>query len=680
MQIPLRPMLRQLIEPNPVFKRELRARWRRPAAYLTLFFYAAPLAIGMVLFYASKAPTLVNPSAISLQSGLYYGNGVPVSASALLSNSLSAQMSQIGHDLFVALTLLQIISWLLIAPAIAAPAIAMERERGLLEALQLANLPARRVVLGKWLAILSFMALLFLVPLPITAICFFFGGVTLLDFAKVTLIIALTAVFGAVLGLYFSSRCLRPAQALRDAFLLLLFWSGLTYMAHEQSVSIRNLPLFWQKAACLVELSHPAALILHEDDFVDWPLQKLGNRPNPRVALPAFITGNSASLIVSPAPPVSFAPRSYPLDSKQQWLINVAMLSAFSLLFFALAVRGTGRVLAAPTFARRDWLSRFTSKLAAPQNQQKSGQKWRRALLLEIPFLSRHSFDNPVFGRELRGKTRLRGGAWWLWLLRVVLCAVPLLYYLLLMAEISGNLNRQENGQKLILLGLFCLSLYACVVGSGAFTRERESGTWEGLRLTPLRPAEILQGKLWPLLMACAVFSLPLWPGIWLGIEIPSHKLKSLFTLWHFCTVLSVLLSTVFAIGCVAIFVSWLCRRTPLATGLSLLWAVFLVFLMPVPLQYIDLTKASPGSTLTPLDVLQTTVEPPQRYFMDYPIYANAPVQQAYMSNAFEGLARHYRDVFISGLLCSATMLTLGGILMLILLALMCQKFRDETA
>src|SRR5215216_6091728 len=162
--------IRSLFEPNPVFRREMRARWRRMAAFLTLFFYAAPLALAMTLLYADKAgrsvqeeePVVISSNrvisrkffAVVVQAP---GSSAPTAGASALQgmtvDTFGPQLSTIGRQLFESLILLQVVAWLLIAPATAAPMLAAERERGLLEALQLANLPARRVVLGKYLAV-----------------------------------------------------------------------------------------------------------------------------------------------------------------------------------------------------------------------------------------------------------------------------------------------------------------------------------------------------------------------------------------------------------------------------------------------------------------------------------------------------------------------------------------------
>ena len=661
--------LQSCFEPNPVFKRELRARWRRPAAYLTLFFYAAPLALGMALFYANNAPESYRVSEVG------------------------EQMPRVGRDLFLALIVLQVVAWLLIAPAIASAAIASERERGLLEALQLANLPARRVVLGKWLSLLSFMALLFLVPLPVVAICFYFGGVTPEEFGRAAFTIFVTAIFGSALGLWFSSRRQRPVHALRDAFVFLLVWWGLAFFAYDRSAAFHTLPLMVKRACSIAELAHPVFVMgrFGAGDF-KWPVRDV-EKDETSASLyavptqPGFAgsTAAPAPVIVAPLPPLYIS-----LNQEKHWAANLALLAAFSLFFFALAVRGTGQTLPDAAFLRRDWVGRLKARLesrAAKRRSSRLQSKAQQALFNELPFLSAHSFDNPVFGRELRGRTRLKGGPLWLWLMRVLFIAVPTLLYIQALAEVNLSLPRAEAFARFAHGGLALLALYAAISGAGAFTREHEGGTWEGLKLTMLQPGQILSGKIWPLVIALSALSLLLLPGFVLclgqsplidsGAYRTGYAMQQQITLRHLAVAFAVLLSTGFAVGCAAMFVSWLCHRTPLAVGLSLLCGAFLCLLMPAPFQ---------SAMTTPAFTLEALPKPepkPVQILRSDGSYAARQWQsdEAYRRHADEmyRTAHKYYHAERQGLLwCPVTMLCFGCILLLILSVLMRQQFRDE--
>jgi ABC-type transport system involved in multi-copper enzyme maturation permease subunit len=92
------------------------------------------------------------------------------------------------------------------------------------------------------------------------------------------------------------------------------------------------------------------------------------------------------------------------------------------------------------------------------------------------------------------------------WTLRLLaLCAI--LSLLLSLIALSGALGWGIAiiGGALVLLQIALLILFAPSLAAGLVSAERESGTWQLLRMTPLSPGAIVRGKLvsvaWPLLL-----------------------------------------------------------------------------------------------------------------------------------------------------------------------------------
>jgi hypothetical protein len=127
--------------------------------------------------------------------------------------------------------------------------------------------------------------------------------------------------------------------------------------------------------------------------------------------------------------------------------------------------------------------------------------------------LSALRFDNPVLQHEVRGKFRMRQPPAWLVAFEVLLGAGVLYLYLhaLWWALFDPSL-RQVIWWVVSFIGLVVVMIAAAVMGAGAFSREREIGTWEALNLSLLTPHQIIQGKLVAPLMACLVYSAPVWP------------------------------------------------------------------------------------------------------------------------------------------------------------------------
>lgn len=580
---------RGLFEPNPVLRREVRARWRGNNAFLALLLVAMPLALGMTLFYGQKMSQLTRGELAHSESS--YAQPTVIGSTRFLNPSgsiapartYSQQLGTIGYSLFEKLTTLQIIAWLLIAPAMAAPMIALERERGLLDALLLANLPPRRVVLGKWLAALAFIFLMLLVPLPVIAICFYFGGVGPDEFLRAATITAMTALTGTALGLWCSSRRTRPAHAQRDAFLFISLWTMLTILPSHSNYLIYNAPLIVRQGLSLISLSHPyyfATEHLLTNEPVDWPLRNLTAAERGYYSL----NQNIATLATGPL--------NTPIAVSDAWFGHLFIQVLLTMLFLLAAMRAASRPASEIMMAERH---RWTDRLRAHWQQQRAiraaalsaRQRERErlsivaqeTLLLEIPLLSQRSFDNPVFGRELRGKTRWRSVAPPLQILRVVLGVAATYAYIAILGRISGG-EMRDGWNILSQLGLAGLTLYAGATGASAFTRERESGTWESVRLSLLPPESIVKGKYWPIIITSGVLSLPLWLALVLDGLSRSVVDYGTLVCRIFIAFLVVIGALYFATAS-GMLVSWYSRRTPVSIGVTLSFLLILFVALP---------------------------------------------------------------------------------------------------
>ncbi len=682
-------LIRSLFEPNPVFRRELRARWRRLAAFLTLFFYAAPLAMAMTLAYADKAG---QPPEAGMGGSALQGITIEV---------FGPQLAVIGRQLFESLILLQIVAWLLIAPATAAPTIAAERERGLLEALQLTALPARRVVLGKYLAVLEFLALLMVVPLPIVAICFFFGGLSPWEFAQVITIVAMAAVSGAALGLYFSSRRHRPITALRDAFLIVALWSALAYVSDGGLPVFTRLPLRARQVITVIEAAHPyfSARGHLQGNHLLWP-----ERDDPTAV--TFVGAGPALPPQTPPPP----PFLMEIDPTTAWMANLGLQAALTLLCVFGAMRATGRPLKESLWhGRPQWVEKLRARWAAnaqaaraapsASERQRLKHRTQEVLVREIPGLSNLSFDNPVFGREMKGKTRWRSAPLWFQIVLCVVTLLALLAYVVVLADIAKGPRAVETWQRFAWFGFGGLSLYAAVTGAAGFTRERENGTWSGIKLSLLAPGEIAWGKFAPVVLTAAALSLPLWPALWCCLG--NHKVESLdqwgvvyatgivrLTPWHLGVVASMLAGTMCFVTAGALLISWMCRRTPTAVGLTIV-ALPLYFLV-VPVVFLGSVTwygseaMSLFNPVVALDVLARPEPKPPTLADTYApdlYFENEKARQQYLENARqsyqEEMAEH-RALVGACVLCPVSLALSSVGEMLLLCALMRLKRCEE--
>jgi hypothetical protein len=132
-------------------------------------------------------------------------------------------------------------------------------------------------------------------------------------------------------------------------------------------------------------------------------------------------------------------------------------------------------------------------------------QVLRRALFLVDPQRRSGSMSlwvNPVMVKEFRARRFGRSH----WMLRLIaLCAILSLGLSYVAAAGALPWGIEVIGGVLVLLQIALLILFAPSLAAGLVSAERESGSWQLLRMTPLSPGVILRGKLlsvaWPLLL-----------------------------------------------------------------------------------------------------------------------------------------------------------------------------------
>ncbi|MDQ3815881.1 MAG: ABC transporter permease [Armatimonadota bacterium] len=649
-------------QPNPILQREVRARWRRLPAVATVFAYAALLAGAMCWLYAERAADSL------IQTPQY--------------------LATLGRQLFVALTMLQAGLWMLIAPTLTATTIAVERERGLLEALQLAPIGAYRIVAGKLLSILAFITLMLLVPLPIVAVCFLLGGVSPIEFVQALALHVITALHCAIIGLFFSARSRRPSQALRNAFVFITVWGGLSFWIYATSGSwafvtgaVPDFELLWRQAAGVLALTNPclAALAVLEPGSYQlyWPT-------------PSYAPAGTAPVIMARV--VGARPQ---FDPDLVWSTNLGLQAVFSLLLLWLTTRAVVKSLPEPFWmGQRRWVERLKARWEKQRQTDSPAredikQRAQQALLWEIPVASLIRCANPIMQRELRSKFRLRQAPVWMWLLRIIVgCPIVWIYLTALANALDNPRERLNSLQQFTMLALVCTLLGTMVMTAGTFTREREAGTWEALRLSLLAPHDIIIGKFAPPLLACFFFSMPLWPVWWYCIHPAEYQYVAFpraHVVEHFVlgipfgravAVVCILLASGWCSTALGMLMSWLSRSTAAAIGWTL--AIFCVLLIGLPgLLLAGLGGSSwndaanlfrPWHPALAIDILSR--DPPRIY--EYYAY------YGYSASEDLDLLNQYNRGVVLATLCPLVLLIIGGALLGLIWSFMQQRFRDE--
>ncbi|MCC7119810.1 MAG: ABC transporter permease subunit [Anaerolineales bacterium] len=184
---------------NPVFAKELRGQMRDRKAFIVLTLYLFFIASVMALiYYAYKdSANTYAPSPDELQT--------------------------MGKLLFGTVVLIELTLVSFIAPGLTAGAVTVERERRTFDLLKTTLLTPREFIFGKLSSAVLYLFLLIFTALPIQSVAFLLGGVGLAEMIISTILLIVTAVFFATLGIFFSSFLKRTLAATISAYGSILF-------------------------------------------------------------------------------------------------------------------------------------------------------------------------------------------------------------------------------------------------------------------------------------------------------------------------------------------------------------------------------------------------------------------------------------------------------------------------
>lgn len=180
---------------NPVLRRELLERWRGKRALIVITGYLALLGIFTILL-AWIGLNLLNQQ-FRFEGGGATGSG-PMLGRFLVENLLAVTLGLA----------------LLLAPAYASTQISGERERKTLALLRITLIRPGQIVLGKLGASVAWLLLLILAAVPLMAIGFFLGGITLPQVLRGMFTLICMTVAIASIGIGISSMTKRSTPAL----------------------------------------------------------------------------------------------------------------------------------------------------------------------------------------------------------------------------------------------------------------------------------------------------------------------------------------------------------------------------------------------------------------------------------------------------------------------------------
>ena len=181
--------------------------------------------------------SLRTPILITIYGAMIFAVGLGAAFGAFASSTLSIFAMREGVTAYAAMLAIQFAMILLITPAMTAGSIAGERERQTLDMLLVTNTGSLRIVAGKLLESLGYVALLLVAALPTMCLTLITGGVTLADVLTGALFLLVTAFAALSVGVFASAVFRRTVTATVMAYLLVFLIGVVTLLPMVLGVS-----------------------------------------------------------------------------------------------------------------------------------------------------------------------------------------------------------------------------------------------------------------------------------------------------------------------------------------------------------------------------------------------------------------------------------------------------------
>lgn len=177
------------------------------------------------------------PLLITLYGGAIFALAMAMAFGGFMDDTISIYRLQDGVSAYAALLAVQFALLLLIAPAMTSGSVSGERERQTLDMLLVTNTGSLRIVAGKLLEALGYIALLLVAALPSMCLAVVTGGVTLADVLTGFLFLLVTAFATLSVGVFASSLFRRTVTATVISYLIVFLIGVVTLLPLIVSVS-----------------------------------------------------------------------------------------------------------------------------------------------------------------------------------------------------------------------------------------------------------------------------------------------------------------------------------------------------------------------------------------------------------------------------------------------------------
>lgn len=400
----------------------------------------------------------------------------------VMSQSAMTQVNQrvmLGRTFFMIVSVVQLCAMGLISPLMASTTVTIERENKTLDLLLATGLSRLRLLLGKWFATIYYQLVLLLCLLPILSLVFQLGGVVLDEYLFAAAMITLTVLTYGMLGLACSCIFRRSTGALVATLMLVLLLAC-------------GLPLL---------LGLLASLDFIDSDSFSAPFRgRLNSATNPidylfwSVSPVMAWVQHLARLDLGSA---AAAKLNHSWLSDPRFVAHLIFQGALFLVSLWLAWRGFGHRI-------HERSGNAKAAISDPAELTRRRHRWPYYLI--DPLRRAQAIgdrQNPVYVKEQRVGVLARPHV----LIRVGYLCLPL-SAVILSPFFEGDIRKLLQGPGAYILTL--VMLIVPIFAATALSREREEGTMDLLRTTPLRPGQIVCAKFLITLRFAAVMILGL--------------------------------------------------------------------------------------------------------------------------------------------------------------------------
>ncbi|GMQ60074.1 hypothetical protein AN1V17_44740 [Vallitalea sediminicola] len=149
--------------------------------------------------------------------------GVIVMLSSTLYSVYNNDLGENYKNIYMTITIIQVLMISFIVPIIASGAISLEREKQTLDILLSTNMRPISIIMGKLMTTVSVVLLLIVTSLPIFSFVFLFGGLNISSILSMLVFYIIISFFFGSIGVFFSTLFKKTITSIVLTFLVMMF-------------------------------------------------------------------------------------------------------------------------------------------------------------------------------------------------------------------------------------------------------------------------------------------------------------------------------------------------------------------------------------------------------------------------------------------------------------------------